>query len=122
MMKRIAKLLLVIIPVLALAWFGLRAYLSSKNVTMQVASRLNEVYGGPLEVKNVDIGFTGTTLSGLRFFEAGHDATTAKPWLTVQSLHTDLTLTDLIRGDNSPSKVEIQGAHVTLRFDEAGNL
>jgi AsmA-like protein len=122
-MKRILKIALLALPVLLIgAWLVLRLYLHSSGVASQVSDQLISAYGGPVALKNVDIGLTGTTVNGLRFFEPGHEDADATPWLTVDSVNVDLSVWDLIRGDTAPKNVSVHGARVLLRLDDAGNL
>lgn len=123
---RIKRFLLVALCVLAVVviggFFFARYYLHSPQVAHQVAQRLQAMYGGPVRVDKVEVGVGGSSLSGFELFEEGSDANNAKPWLTVGSIDTDISLWDLIRGQAMPKHVTLKQVKVLLRFDAAGHL
>src|SRR5205823_14513101 len=78
--------------------------------------------GGPVELDSVHIGLFGdSSLRGLRVYEQGgkgpHD-----PYLSVDEVKTDLSAVDVILGAATPGRLDLRGAHVTLRLDREGNL
>src|SRR3954452_10041982 len=89
-MKRVLLILLVVAVVLAgVGYFVARHYLHSERVTEQVTARLEQIYGGPVEVAQVDVGVLGnSTLNGFKLFEPGESKD--GPWLHVESLTTDV--------------------------------
>lgn len=122
-MKRIWKTSLITLAlIVAAAWAALRIYLHSSGVAAQVASQIEALYGGPVSIEKVDIGFTSTTLSGLKLFEPGSETNSASPWLTAQSVTVDVPLWRLAEGDIAPTRVVVKGATVLLRFNDAGDL
>ena len=106
---------------LGAGWMALRLYLNSSAVLTQVTQQLAALYGGPVDIESVAIGFTSTTMRGLQFFEPGRERA-QPPWLTVRSVTADVTLWQLIRGDDIPTRADVTGATVLLRFDGNGKL
>ena len=104
------------------AGLTLRTYLRSTRVTEQVTTQLEALYGGTVRVGSVDIGLNGTTIHDFALFEDVAEDDRGEPWLKVASLHTDLSLWDLVHGNSMPNRVTLQGAKLLLRFDKAGTL
>ena len=102
-MKRAGRLLvsltLVALLVAACAW-GARAYLTSRHAANKVAAQIAAFYGGPLQLDSVDIGMGGSSVRGLRLFEA--EGEEYEPWLTVESARADLSAWDLLGDDPIP--------------------
>jgi uncharacterized protein involved in outer membrane biogenesis len=124
-MRRLLRALLVVLVLLVILVAGLliagRLYLASDSGRRQVASRLEEAYGGPVEVADADIGILGKiTLRGLRLYEPGAPAGSA-PWASAQEVQTDVSALDLLRGI-APKSLILTGAAVTLHFDRGGKL
>jgi uncharacterized protein involved in outer membrane biogenesis len=123
-MRRLTRvlliLLLVIVVLLGAVLIVGRIYLASDSARQQVVSRLQEAYGGPVAVQSADIGmFGGTELRGLRLYEPGQEG--GDPWATVQTVKTDVSAIDLLRGE-SPKQITLNEPWVTLRFGRDGNL
>jgi hypothetical protein len=95
-----------------------RFYLSSRFITARIAARLEELYGGRIQVGGANVGLRQTRLFNVALFEAGDDA---RPWLTIDRLDTDLTLLQAIVG-KAPSHIVLRGVTVTLRFDDEGRI
>jgi hypothetical protein len=119
-MKRTLRILLIVLVVLVVAGFAARAYLRSSRVAAQVATTLQSLYGGPVQVGTAEIGLRGSSVGGLQLFEA--DTAARSPWLTAASVDTDISLWDVVRGHAVPHRVTVGGAAVTLRFDKDGHL
>ena len=124
-MKLFRRAALVAVLVLLLLGVGLyiaaRYYLSSEAVTRQVAARLQDMFGAPVEVQAANVGLTGgSTLHGLRIFEPG-DESKKVPLVVIDSATADLSALDILSG-KSPTKVTLNGASVVLHFDADGNL
>lgn len=120
-MKHVVRILLVLVGVLVVAVIAGRLYLRSQRVVNQVTTQLEEIYGGPVRVAEVDVGLGGTALGGFELFEDGADKS-QEPWLKVRSLGTDINVFDLLSGNTTPGEVTLSGAAVTLRFDHRGRL
>jgi hypothetical protein len=117
--KRAVRVLLVLALLLLIAGWGARRYLRSRHVAERVAAHLEAVYGGSLRVAEVDVGLDGTSLSGFEVFEKDCP-TTDTPWLVIESIQTDLSILDVLRGRAMPSKIKVAGAKVLLQFDRDG--
>ncbi len=118
MMKRAVRVVIVFALLLLVAAIAARFYLKSRVVADKVVTQLESLYGGQVKVAGVDIGLKGSTLSGFELFEK--DGVT--PWLTVAQLNTDISVFDLVRGDDVPKQVHIKGAKLLLRLDGEGKL
>jgi translocation and assembly module TamB len=124
-MKHCCRLAIGIAVFLVLAGLGLfiaaRFYLSSHSVAGQVSTRLQAMFGAPVQVDTADVGMTGdSSLHGLRVFEAG-DAVTQEPFITVAGASTDVSALDLLEG-KTPKTVTLTGAAIALHYDAAGRL
>lgn len=126
-MKR-AKRRRVIIPILAVfvlalvgafAW-GARGYLSSRHAADQVEARLSDTYGGRVRLEAVDIGTNHSELKGIRLYEK--DGEEEDPWLVVDGARTDIGAWAIFGDNPAASDLELNGATITLRIDEAGHL
>jgi hypothetical protein len=123
-MRRLLRALFVVLVLLALLGAGLtiaaRVYLRSDRVRRQVAARLEELYGGRVEVEETDIGLLGdSSLHGLRLHESNRSD--EEPWVRVGTVKTDVSALDLLRGV-MPRQITLTDPAVTLRLDRAGHL
>ena len=123
-MRRLLRALLVVLVVLVILVGGLfvagHFYLTSDSARRRVASRLEEVYGGPVEIDEADLGVLGdSTLRGLRLYEAGKAG--EAPWATFGTVKTDVSVLDLARGV-MPRRITVDDASMTLRIDRSGRL
>ncbi len=126
LMKRTSRLR-VIIPILAVfvlalvgafAWAA-RGYLTSRHAADQVEARLSNVYGGRVRLEAVDIGTDNSELKGMRLYEEDGEE---DPWLVVDGARADIGAWALFGDDPAASDLELKGATITLRIDEAGHL
>jgi hypothetical protein len=113
-------LVIVLVPIGAL-FFAARSYLRSHGAARQVAARLEAVYGGRVHVEDVDIGTGGSSLHGLRLYEAGSEHA-EHPWLTVDDTEADVSAWDLVKGEVMPRHLNVSGAKLLLRFNKEGRL
>jgi hypothetical protein len=120
-MKRRRLCLFVTIIILVIVGLAGRNYLSSHYLAAQIASRLEAVYGGPVKLSAVDIGWRHSSLIGVQLFEKGKSAATA-PWVTIEKVEADGSVLDLLSGSLNPENVTLVGAAVTFRFDKQGHL
>lgn len=120
-MKRALRVILIVAIILVVTGFALRWYISSTYVIEMVQTRLQKLYGGKVKFTNVDVGVGSSELSGFELFEKESQDDDA-PWLTVEKVETDLSILSVLRGEEMPNRIRIQGAVVTLRFDEQGRL
>src|SRR5262249_12420700 len=100
-MPRFLRILLKVVAALVILAVGLliagRIFLTSDIARRHVASHLEEVYGGPVEVEGADIGlFGGSSLRGLRLYEPGRPEDA--PWASAGSVRADVSALDLLRG------------------------
>src|SRR5437763_461412 len=96
-MKRAARICLIGLILLGVAWFAARRYLTSHRLAIRIAAELASASGGPVEIDAVDVGLGGSSLHGLKLFEAGSPPA-SRPWLTIAHLETDLSVLDLLTG------------------------
>lgn len=107
--------------VLGIAFFGSRWLLRSAYASEQVVARLTAAVGAPVQFEDLDLGFTGSSVSGLVVQERD-GANGAAPWLTIGSVDVDLSLWQLFRGTFDAGAVTLRDVRVVLRFDRDGKL
>src|SRR5262249_32340302 len=118
-MKRRRRLLfavLVLAAVIGALAVAVKGYLRSRHVADQVAARLEEVYGAPVEIGELDVGLRESTLRGLKLYEPDADPP-GDPWLTVDRVTTDVSIWDLFRRQATPRFVTLTGVKAVVRAD-----
>jgi hypothetical protein len=95
----------------------LRSAYAAEHVVAQIGSAL----GVPVRIGDLDLGFTGSTLSNLEVHERD-SSPGSPPWLKIGSVDAHLSLSQLIRGDLAEGLVTLRDVHVILRFDRYGRL
>jgi hypothetical protein len=116
-----ARKFVVFLAALGLVYFGGMWFLRSAYAAEQVAARIGEATGAPVRLAGLDLGFRGSTLTGLEILE--RDATeNSTPWLTIGSVDADLSLPQLINGNLADGSITFRDVHVILRFDRDGRL
>jgi hypothetical protein len=115
-MKRYWRTAVVLLMVTGAVCAGLRCFLTSPFLARQVAGHLHCRFGLAVTVEGIRVGLGGTTLYNVHL--AGDDG--HLPLLRVDRLQTDLTLWKLLRGQTTPQEITLQGAHLTLCFDQSG--
>jgi hypothetical protein len=113
---------LIVLIVLGLAVFAARQYVASRHVANQVAASLETMCGAPVEIGEVDVGFDGSIVRGLKLFETATTVSIAVPWAVVSEIQTDAALWSVLSGETTPRRVTLSGAAVTLQFDAEGHL
>jgi hypothetical protein len=119
--RRWLLIVLVVLLVLGGLVWGLARFVIRPRVAGIVASRLETLYGAPVEVSQAEIGMNASSVQGLKFYEAGASKA-EKPWVVVNHVGADIPLSDLARGEAIPHQLTLDGAAVTLRFDKEGHL
>jgi hypothetical protein len=115
------RVLVVALGAVALLLGAARWYLSSRRAADRVQAHLSEALGTPVRVEGVSLGLTPhSTLTGLRILEMDA-AAGAEPFLTAARVEADASAWHLVTGGR-PRNVTLEGAALTLRFDESGNL
>ena len=109
------------VGLIGLAYFGSRWALRSAYASEQVAARLSASLGASVQFQDIDLGFTGSSLSGIEVQERSAAAGSA-PWLTIGSVDVDLSLWQLWRGTVDDGSVTLRDVRVVLRFDRNGRL
>lgn len=117
-MSRRWRLVLILLAILILLILAGRWFLTSPLLSSQIATQLETRAGAPVQVEGVDVGVTGSTLSGLQLAAPGQP----EPWFSVDSLAVDVSLWGLLVGDICPTRVELAGPTLRLRFAEDGSL
>jgi hypothetical protein len=115
-MKRYRRTAVVLLILACGAAAGLRYFLTSAFLARQVARHLRTRFGLAVSVEGIQVGLQGTTLFNVRL--AGDENNL--PLLRVDKLETDLTLWKLLCGQTRPQEITLQGAHLTLCFDQSG--
>src|SRR5579871_660362 len=96
-----------------------RSYLSSQRATQQVATRLQDMLGGRIEIQGTQIGLIGdSTLRGIQAFA---DNEPEKPWLQIDDVTADVSALSLLR-EKMPEVITLQGARIHLHFGSDGKL
>jgi hypothetical protein len=99
-----------------------RGWFSSPQMAAQVTSGLEQLYGGPVQLSSVDIGFRGSSLHSLKLYEVGGKPGVDAPWASIPNVATDVSAWGILRGTAKPTYLDISGADITLRFDRQGHL
>src|SRR5437868_3135327 len=94
--KRLLVLVLIVFIIAGILWAAARLYLSSEQVTTQVSSRLQALYGAPIQIRQADVGVLGSSLRDLRVFE-NKTSPTDEPWLVIEHVEADVPLWDLAK-------------------------
>src|SRR5262249_37194731 len=99
---------------------GAWQFTRSETAARLVSDRLEERLGTTAEFDRLSIGFSSTSVSGLRIYEHG-PAAEAEPFVSVGDVNLSLSLLGALRGA-SPSDIHFRDAQVVLRFDRNGDL
>ncbi|HLJ93696.1 MAG TPA: AsmA-like C-terminal region-containing protein [Gemmataceae bacterium] len=119
--RRYLAVFLAVCIAAGIIWWVARILLSSPEVTAQVASRLQDLVGGAVHLRQAHLGVRGSELHAVQIFEP-NASTADEPWLTIDQAHLDIPLWDLIKNGALPSQLTLTGVAITLRFDRAGHL
>jgi hypothetical protein len=119
--RRLGKVLLGVVAVLALLYVAAWFYLSSDSAANRVAARLQELLGGTARVQKADLGVLGgSTLSGIQVYQP--DAAPGdKPWIQVGGATADASALSLVCG-KLPANVYLHNPQVILQFDQDNHL
>jgi hypothetical protein len=120
-MRRLRRIMIVVAIVFGGLVLAARWYLRSPFVARQAAERLATLLGGPVQVEHAQIGLESSSLEGVQLREPGAPPG-EPPWLSVASVHADVSLWDLLSGKGMPQHVELKGAKLLLRFNARGSL
>ncbi len=105
--------------VLLAALLGLRQYLAAGGATVRLARGLTEKLGAPVTVGDSRVSLTGdTALTDLKLYEPDGD----EPFFEAQRIVVDVNALRYATGRGQPREVDVEGAHLRLRFDAAGQL
>ena len=104
----------------AVGWAVWR-YLLPGLLAGPVAARLEAAYGTPVRLDAVHVGWGGTSLRGLKLYEAGAGPG-GTPWAAAAEVRTDVTPWRALTGRAAPRDVTLEDAAVLLRFDRQGGL
>src|SRR5512135_3909950 len=95
--------------------------LNSPIAARQAARILGSKLGARVEIDEVSVGLSGTTVTGVRVFEPGA-LPDAIPLLKVASIEADTSLGSLATGAVMPHSVVIRDPALRLRFAADGRL
>src|SRR5207249_26324 len=112
----IALALLVVVFIL-----GLRGYLSSSAAREMAAGKLSELVGLPVEVDDLDVGMSSSSMK-FRVLEPAADGRPGAEVLRVESATADVPITALATGNVKPTELKLRGLALTLHFDREGKL
>jgi hypothetical protein len=95
-----------------------RCYLTSAAAARQVADRLTELLGEPVQVDAVDLGLTSqSSFHGIKVLGSADGA----PWLTIDNVSAAVSAWQL-RDGVLPPELDVTGVALTLDFDREGRL
>ena len=97
------------------------SFLNSPIAARQAARILGSKLGARVEIAAVSVGFSGTTVSGVRVFEPGVPPA-ALPFLKVASVEADTSLCSLVTGRVIPNSVVLRKPAIQLRFAADGRV
>jgi translocation and assembly module TamB len=122
--RRLLKVLAVFLILAVVVLEGGRRLLGTQYGADKVAGKLADVYGGPVKLSAVDLGYRSSILRGLRLYEMDQDPSDAArlPWITVEEVAADVTLWQALRGQAPLHQLALTNASITLRFDKDGSL
>ena len=103
------------IALLALIAVGLvvRAWVVPAVIARQMEAR----YAGKVKVGGWWLGGSSAGITGLQLFEEGGGG---KPWATVESVETDLSVGQILRGGVTPGVITLHAPKLAFNLDEAG--
>jgi hypothetical protein len=118
-MRRIVRLAVALAILGGVAWVGFQVLLGSGYATGKVTDKLQSLLGVPVSIASIEMGVNGSAALGIAIAE--HEATTDQPpFLTIGRAETDLGISELIGGATLPGQLTLSDAHLTLRYDRAG--
>lgn len=120
-MRRARRYVIVGLLLLVIIGAGIKVYLGSSFAAAAVRDRLQTVYGGPIALSGLDVGFSASELQGVQLFEIGPTAPDA-PWACATDVDAALSLWDVLRGQTTPEEVTLTHPVIVLRFDAAGTM
>src|SRR5436190_19381840 len=82
------------------AWLGSR----TRYAAGLVAGKIAAAAGLPVQLSELDVGATTTSLRGVAFLEAGAPPG-SEPWVKVRQVDADVPLTGLLTGNVTPSSL-----------------
>ena len=83
-----------------------------------IARQLEARYAGKVKVGGWWLGGRSAGIKGLELFEG--DGGGGEPWARVDSVETDLSLGQILRGGTTPGTITLHGPKLTFALDEAG--
>jgi hypothetical protein len=120
-MQRLKRRLIVLV-LLAAAALGLsRLALASEYARRETLARLEAAIGAPVKATSVRLGYSDSTLTGLKVFEVAASAETPA-WTAVGTVDADLSLWQLLTNDVGGGVVTLKDVAVTLAFDRDDRL
>lgn len=120
-MRGLFRFLVVIALIAGGVLVALKMYLHSDAVTGQVARRLQDALGVPVTVGGIELGSSRSAATNIAIFESG--ATPGQsPFVAIGRANTDIGISDFLKGEIDPKKLDIEDVNLTLRYDRDGRL
>ena len=85
-----------------------------------MAGHLQDLYGGSVQVNQVEVGLNSSSLQGLKLYEEGPGG---ESWAEVEDAEADVSLLQLARGSATPRRpgdLRRQRQQPAVRFPELG--
>jgi hypothetical protein len=120
-MQRLKRRLIAVLLFAAVLTGLAKLALASDYAARETISRIQAAVGAPVEVKSVDLGFGGSTLTEVKVLETA-TTTEAPAWTTARAIDADLSLWRLLTNDLGGGVVTLRDVGVTLAFDRDGRL
>ncbi len=121
-LRRVAVVVVVLLVGLALvSWFGLKAYIGSSYARDLAASKLTAAVGLPVEVEALSVGGASSTLR-FRVTEPTSSDQPAAEILSVNAASADVSLSDLLTQNVAPTQLSASGVSLSLRVSRDGKL
>lgn len=119
-MSRRLRIVLGVLLVLVLVVVGGLYYVTHHyNAAPQVKAKVEQMFGGRVEINTANVGLGESTLQGLKLYEGKEH--TEKPWLQAEQVQADASILELLKG-LMPHRLTLHDVALTLRFDEKGHL
>lgn len=114
-LRLVAIFVLIVAGIAGLSYY----YVTRHYIARQASVRMEQLFGGRVELESADVGLSASTAHGLKLYESKEEA--VKPWFSAQRVHTDASLMELVQG-LLPHKLTLENVALYLRFDKDGRL
>ena len=105
----------------AMMRLGVGIYLGTSAGKATVARQLESMIGLPVEVAEVHLGSSTSTVK-FRILDPALAGRPDAEVLSVETATADVTFSDLLTGNSSPKELTLRGVRLTLRLDADGKI